>query len=283
MKILITGAKGQLGTDLVSTFSEDPRFELFPYSKAELDITNETIVQEVMEELQPDLVIHAAAYTAVDDCETNWKTAFEVNSFGTYYMARAAKSVGAAMLYISTDFIFNGKKRQPYTIDDAPDPLSMYGTSKLLGERLVQRILKESYIVRTSWVYGENGKNFVKTMLRLAEKGKEFYVVDDQIGSPTYTKDLAYAIKQLIGKKFGIYHISNDGACSWFTFARSILKLAGYQEELVQPISTKEYGVIAQRPAFSVLSKESIEKEGIHMRYWQEALEEFFERGDPYD
>ncbi|KRG13860.1 hypothetical protein ACA30_13005 [Virgibacillus soli] len=275
MKILITGATGQLGTDLVKLFSEDPSIKLFPYSRAELDITNETLTNEVIEKLRPNLVIHAAAYTAVDDCETNWKTAFEVNSFGTYYIAKASKNVGASMMYISTDFIFNGKKQEPYTISDAPDPLSIYGTSKLLGERFIQQVLQEFYIVRTSWVYGETGNNFVKTMLRIAKKGQEFTVVNDQIGSPTYTKDLALAMKQLIGKKYGIYHISNTGSCSWFTFAQTILKLAGYQENLVKPISSKEYGVIAQRPAFSLLSKESIEDEGIYMRHWQAALEEF--------
>ncbi|MBO0995695.1 dTDP-4-dehydrorhamnose reductase [Bacillus sp. SD088] len=280
MKILITGAKGQLGTDLVEIFSADPYVELFPYNKAELDITDEAKVNEVIKRIEPDLIIHTAAYTAVDECETNWKTAFNVNSFGTYYMAKAAKKVGAAMMYISTDFIFSGEKRQPYTSADAPDPLSIYGASKLLGERFVQQLVKEFYIVRTSWVYGENGKNFVKAMLRLAENEQTFYVVEDQIGSPTYTKDLAAAIQQLIGKPYGIYHISNQGVCSWFEFAQAILKLAGYKEGLVKPISTEEYGTIAQRPAFSVLSKESIENEGITMRHWQVALEEFLDRKD---
>ncbi|MCJ7841368.1 dTDP-4-dehydrorhamnose reductase [Lederbergia sp. NSJ-179] len=278
MKILITGAKGQLGNDLIKILGADTRFELIPFSKAELDITDENKVNEAVRSVKPNLVIHAAAYTAVDDCESNRKKAFEVNSFGAYYVAKAAKEVGAAMVYISTDFIFNGKKKEPYTVNDAPDPLSIYGKSKLLGERLVQLVLKECYIVRTAWLYGQNGENFVKTMLHLAKKDREFFVVNDQMGSPTYTKDLAIAIKQLIGKKFGLYHISNTGSCSWFTFAQSILSMAGYNPALVKPISTKDYGVVAQRPAFSVLSTASIEKEGIQMRHWQAALQKFLEK-----
>ncbi|WP_062109484.1 dTDP-4-dehydrorhamnose reductase [Bacillus niameyensis] len=276
MKILITGANGQLGKDLLSVFQND--FNVIAFTKEELNITNERKVNEIISEKKPNLIINAAAYTAVDDCETNRKLAFEVNSFGAYYLAKAAKSIDADIIQISTDYIFNGKTCKPYEVDDTPDPLSVYGQSKLLGEQLVQLASEKYYIVRTSWLYGHHGKNFVKTMLQLGKEEKKVTVVEDQVGSPTFTKDLAQAIKQLIGKPYGTYHIANAGECSWFHFAQSIFETAHYEPSFVQPLSTEEYGAAAQRPSYSVLSRRTLDQAGIKMRHWHGALQEFIEK-----
>lgn len=276
MKVMITGAGGQLGKDLITIFEKDYAIEAF--DKENLDITDEKNVFNVISNLKPDLIINAAAYTAVDDCEINRKLAYEVNSFGAYYVAKAAKANGASMVQISTDYIFNGKKDTPYEVDDSPDPISIYGQSKMLGEQLVRFAMENSYIVRTSWLYGHHGKNFVKTMLHLGKMEKSINVVDDQIGSPTFTYDLATAIKELIGKPYGIYHITNQGSCSWFNFAKAIFQLANYDPSLVQPLSSEQYKALAQRPAFSVLSSKSIESVGVTVRHWEEALQEFIEK-----
>lgn len=276
MNILITGANGQLGKDLLSVFRDD--FNVIAFTKEELNITNERKVNEIISEKKPNLIINAAAYTAVEECETHRKLAFDVNSFGAYYLAKAAEKIDATIIQISTDYIFNGKKCEPYEVDDPPDPLSVYGQSKLLGEKLVQLTTEKYYVVRTSWLYGHHGKNFVKTMLQLGKEGKLVTVVDDQVGSPTFTKDLAQAIKQLIGKPYGTYHITNAGECSWFHFAQSIFETAHYEASFIQPLSTEEYGAVAQRPKYSVLSRKTLDRAGIKMRHWHEALQEFIEK-----
>lgn len=278
MKLLLTGANGQLAHDIIKQFKSDSDFHIYAMSKKELDITNKEQVHEMMHQVKPDIVINAAAFTGVDLAETNSLQAYEVNSIGAYHLAKAAEEIGAIIVFISTDYIFNGKKGAPYIESDVPDPLSVYGNSKWLGERFVELVATKYYIVRTSWLFGLQGNNFVKTMLLLAQKGEPIHVVNDQVGSPTYTKDLAYAIKQLIGKPYGIYHISNEGSCSWYEFAQTIWEMAGYDPTLIKETSTEQYGATAARPAYSLLSKERLYKNGIGMRVWKEALQDFIDK-----
>lgn len=271
MKVLITGAHGQLGRDITKIF-QLKGYETIALSKKQLDITNKREVVNTVNDHKPHIIVHPAAYTAVDDCEIHPEYAYLVNSYGTKYVAEAAENVDSILVYISTDYVFDGKKGSPYNEEDTPNPLSIYGKSKLLGEQFVQEISSRSYILRTSWLYGHHGKNFVKTMINLAKKGEAFSVVTNQVGSPTYTKDIANIIPPLIGKPFGIYHVSNQGSCSWFTFAHKILALCGFDPNLVQPTTTQEFGSVAPRPAYSVLSTKKLEQQGIMMPKWEESL-----------
>ncbi|OLO37208.1 dTDP-4-dehydrorhamnose reductase [Alkalihalophilus pseudofirmus] len=282
MRILITGANGQLGKDLAEKGRQIAT--VIALGKNQLDITNQVQVSQIVSSLKPEVIIHAAAYTAVDQCEYEQKQAFEVNSLGAFHVANAAKIVRAKMVYISTDYVFDGNKMSPYVEEDHPNPKSIYGMSKWLGEQLVQSTLEEFYVVRTSWLYGNGGKNFVKTMLKLAEQKKEIKVVDDQVGSPTYTKDLVETILKLIGKKYGIYHVSNTGFCSWYMFAKYILNQLGFDQNLIKPITTETYAAPAVRPAYSVLAHNSLREENIKVpRHWEEAINEFLREGLIHD
>jgi len=287
-KILTTGSGGMLGTDLVSEFKDDynvygldlvhrPPVAAGDFSRC--DITNEGETLRVISKIKPDIVIHTAAWTDVDGCELDKDKAYEINSEGTENVALGCKSAGAVLVYISTDFVFNGKKRSPYKETDRPDPLSIYGDSKLLGENAVDRILDRYFILRTSWLYGSSGKNFVDTIIEKARASKELKVVDDQVGSPTYTKDLAEAIGALLSqmefKGKGIYHVSNSGSVSWYDYAKTILKLSGSKTKVI-PISSKELDRPAKRPAMSVLDNSKFSRfTGYKMRNWKAALEEY--------
>ncbi|MFV8827441.1 dTDP-4-dehydrorhamnose reductase [Alkalihalobacterium sp. APHAB7] len=274
MRILITGANGQLGKELTREAKQVS--EVTAVGKEKLDITNVSEVKEIVNNIKPDIIVHSAAYTAVDNCENEKKKAFEVNSLGTLNVTKAADQVGASIVYLSSDYIFSGEKTTPYIERDEPNPKNIYGMSKWLGEQLIQSSTSKFHIVRTSWLFGSGGENFVKTILKLAKQNKEIKVVNDQVGSPTYTKDLAGVIMQLIYKKFGIYHVSNMGCCTWYMFAKHILKQAGYDPGLIQPTTTQEYGARATRPAYSALGHESLQREGIpDPRGWQEAVNEF--------
>ncbi|WP_100404819.1 dTDP-4-dehydrorhamnose reductase [Bacillus solitudinis] len=274
MRILITGANGQLGKELVKKCSRNNT--VIAMTKDELDVTNQEVVEKRMKQIRPNTLIHAAAFTAVDQCELEQKKAFEVNAIGSLNIARAARTNDARMFYISSDYVFDGKKDRPYEEADKPNPTSTYGMSKWLGEQLVQLTVPKSTIIRTSWVYGHGGKNFVNTMLRLAEQQIEVTVVSDQIGCPTYTSDLADIIIQLFDKKAGIYHVSNSGSCSWYEFAKRVFKEAGYDPSMIRPISTEEFGAIAPRPAYSVFSHDKLVSNGSPLpRRWDEALIEF--------
>ncbi len=271
--LLITGANGQLGKETTNQAKKE--YKVTALGKEELDITNLKHVKKTIEELKPDVIIHAAAYTEVVQSEVETTKAFNVNGLGASYVAHAASKIGAKHVYISTDYVFDGKKMGPYQIDDEPNPLNVYGKSKLFGEKLVRESTENYAIVRTSWLYGHEGKNFVKTMLRLAKKRKPINVVSDQIGSPTYTKDLASILLQLIEKQNGIYHVSNSGACSWYEFARKIFEFAGYNPDLVQPTTSVDFGSIS-RPSYSVLGNDQLVKIGLERpRHWEEALKEF--------
>ncbi|OIJ10419.1 dTDP-4-dehydrorhamnose reductase [Anaerobacillus alkalilacustris] len=278
MRVLITGANGQLGKELVKQLDKQ-HYSVFATSRIDLDITKESIVETKISQIRPDIIIHAAAYTDVDQAEFNKKTAFEVNALGAFYVAREAKKIGAKMVYISSDYVFSGDKSTPYNEDDPPNPISVYGASKWLGERLVRSTLQESYIIRTSWLYGHGGNNFVKTMINLAKQQKEIKVVNDQVGSPTYTKDLVEIIHRIFNKGYGIYHVSNNCSCSWYEFAREIFLEVGNDPTLVISITTKEYGAATIRPSYSVMECKKLKTEGIKMpRSWQSALHEFMKK-----
>lgn len=250
MKVLITGAGGQLGHDLLAAFADD---DVVGLTHADLDVTEEPAVVAAVRDHAPDLVVHAAAFTKVDACESEPDSAWSVNAVGTWWVARACTLAGATLVYLSTDYVFDGLAGRPYTEFDAPSPQSMYGRSKEAGEQLVRQTLAEHYIVRTSWVHGAHGGNFAKTMLRLARERDALSVVDDQTGSPTFTFDLAPAIRRLaVTGRYGTYHLTNAGHCTWFEFARAVFDEAGLAVHLT-PTDTESFGAPAPRPPFSVL------------------------------
>ncbi|MFC4769948.1 dTDP-4-dehydrorhamnose reductase [Effusibacillus consociatus] len=277
MKVLITGAGGQLGSDLSLLLKIDSkRYEVFPFAREELDITNYQHVDQILQEVQPDVVVHTAAYTKVDQAEEDAEAAYLVNAVGTRNVAVASEKVRAKLVYISTDYVFDGKKGSPYTEFDSPNPVNVYGKSKLIGEEFVKAFSSRYFIVRTSWVYGKHGTNFVKTMLKLAQERDELMVVNDQIGSLTYTVDLAHFIKELIGTElYGTYHASNSGTCSWYQFAVAIFEEAGIKIN-VHPCTTPDFPRPAPRPGYSVLDHMSIRLNGLQdLRHWREGLREF--------
>ncbi len=285
-RVLITGSSGMLGVDLSEELKG--KFEVYgsdlvqrtAYSVQHFvgcDITNRNSVGKVTREIKPDVIIHAAAWTDVDGCELDPDRAYKVNAEGTKNVALACAELNVPLIYISTDFVFDGKKKWPYKESDKTGPLSVYGKSKLAGEEAVKKIARKFYIVRTSWLYGKNGKNFVDTIIANAKPRKELKVVRDQVGSPTYTRDLAEAIHALIGKisNHGIYHISNSGAVSWFEYAKEILKLTGSRTKVL-PISSKELDRPAPRPAMSVMDNgKFIKFTSYRMRPWKAALKDY--------
>jgi dTDP-4-dehydrorhamnose reductase len=263
MKIIVTGSKGQLGTDLLNELSVSyPKDEVFGLDLPECDLTNYDQVFRLVCKIRPDVIIHLAAYTAVDKAEIDPIVCYRVNALGTSNVAHAALAVNAAVLYISTDYVFNGLKKSEYEPFDEKLPLSVYGMSKALGEEAVLSVPKH-FILRTSWVFGKNGSNFVYTMIKLAESGRYVSVVNDQIGSPTYTKDLSILISEMAhSTKYGIYHGTNEGFISWYQFACMIFEKAGYNEKDVHPIPTAIYKCLAKRPLNSRLDKSCLDQSG---------------------
>ena len=276
MKILITGANGQLGKTLTSKLQN--LYSITALSKSELDITKKEEVEKIISKLKPQQIIHSAAFTTVDQCEVQPTQAYEVNALGTSYVALAANQVGARVIYISSDYVFDGEKQTPYQEVDSPNPQSIYGMSKWLGEKFVLQF-NQGMVLRTSWLYGHDGKNFVKTMLELAKRQKKIQVVNDQIGSPTYVNDLSETILQLLNKKSRIYHVSNTGFCTWYEFAKLIFKEAGFNPDFVLPTTTEEYKALAPRPRYSVLGHNALYEEKVSRpRHWEEALKEFIRK-----
>jgi dTDP-4-dehydrorhamnose reductase len=261
-----------LGQDMTAFVC--PRHEVVPADLPEFDITQPGALALCIASTQPDVVIHAAAFTAVDDCERQPDVAFRVNGEGTRNVALACREARLPMLYISTDYIFDGEKPTPYVEDDAPHPLGIYGRSKLEGEKRVREFLEAYWIVRTSWLFGPCGKNFVRTILERARAGTALCVVDDQIGAPTYTVHLAVALEEIIlGGEYGIYHATNQGFCSWFEFARTIVREAGMEESLVAPIPTSASDRPAPRPRNSRLADTHLRQQGLSLLPpWQEGL-----------
>jgi dTDP-4-dehydrorhamnose reductase len=258
--VLVTGSNGQLGKCLKDISQGSTNINWIFKSSKELDITDEFCIAETFRSIKIDYLINCAAYTAVDKAEDEPEKAFLVNAEGVKLLASACKVYNVTLIHISTDFVFDGKKSTPYIETDLPNPINVYGASKLKGEQYVQEILEKYFIIRTSWVYSEHGNNFVKTILRLANERKEINVVDDQLGSPTYAMDLAGLIKYIIDIKlieFGIYHFSNEGELSWFDFALEIFN-QNKSKCIVHPIKSVDFPALAERPKYSVLSKNKI-------------------------
>lgn len=278
MKVLVTGTKGQLGFDVCNELTRRG-IENQGIDRDECDITNKQAVLDYIYNYAPDVVVHCAAYTAVDRAESEEHVCRRVNRDGTEYIALACKTINAKMVYISTDYVFNGEGDKFFEVDDETGPLNMYGLTKLEGEEQVRKILEKYFIVRISWVFGVNGNNFINTMLRLSGGNKELQIVADQIGSPTFTYDLAPLICDMIEtEKYGTYHATNEGECSWAEFAEHIFKVAG-QNVLVHHITTEEYPTKAVRPKNSRLSKKSLDEAGFRrLPDWKDAVERYIKQ-----
>lgn len=275
MKVLVTGVAGQLGYDVVKAL-KIAGHEALGYDKNEMDLTKKKEIQEVILNAAPDGIIHCGAYTAVDKAEKEIELCYKVNAEATREIALCAKILDIPMIYISTDYVFDGMKQTPYFESDIPNPCNVYGASKLKGEQYVQALLDKYYIVRISWVFGENGHNFVKTMKRLGKEKEFIKVVGDQVGSPTYTKDLAPLLVKMIERdKYGVYHATNEGFCSWYEFAKKIMACSESHAEVIE-IKTNDYKTLAKRPMNSQMSKAKLEEAGFsRLRNWEEAVEEY--------
>ena len=277
MKVLVTGVKGQLGYDVVNEL-ERRGHEAVGVDIQEMDITDAASVDRVISAAAPDAVIHCAAYTAVDAAEDNEEVCRKVNAGGTQNIADVCKKLDCKMVYISTDYVFGGDGERPWEPDDERDPKSVYGRTKYEGELAVQNTLEKYFIVRIAWVFGVNGKNFIKTMLKLAETHDTLRVVNDQFGSPTYTFDLAKLLVDMVETEtYGVYHATNEGICSWYDFACAIFVEAGLGDKItVLPVSTAEYGAKANRPYNSRMSKEKLVENGFRkLPTWQDALKRY--------
>jgi dTDP-4-dehydrorhamnose reductase len=275
MKVLVTGVKGQLGYDVVGELKKR-NIEAVGVDIDEMDITDAASVDKVIKEASPDAVIHCAAYTAVDAAEDNVDICRKVNKDGTQNIANVCKELDIKMIYISTDYVFDGEGTRPWEPDDKPDPLNVYGLTKYEGEVAVTSTLSKYFIVRIAWVFGVNGKNFIKTMLNLAKTHDSLTVVNDQFGSPTYTYDLArLLVDMVLTDKYGIYHATNEGIITWYDFACKIFETAGLNVK-VSPVPASEYPAKAKRPSNSRMSKQKLVDNGFELLpTWQDALERY--------
>jgi dTDP-4-dehydrorhamnose reductase len=277
MKVLLIGALGMLGRDLQPILSD--RHEVIGRDIPDLDITDPVQAEKEIRLLRPEAVINAAAFTDVDGCESQRERAFSVNADGAGHVARGCRSAGSRLIHLSTDYVFDGTSQVPYSEEAAPNPINVYGESKLQGEKAVQESGGNHLILRTAWLYGKHGKNFVDTILRLASQQEELRVVDDQRGSPTFTRDLSRAIARLLDKEArGILHVTNSGSCTWFEFARKILEMRRPLNDRLRliPISSGELARLAPRPANSVLDCSRFEKlTGSKMKGWEEAIQAY--------
>ena len=272
MKVLVTGVTGQLGYDVAKEL-ERRHIEYKGVGSKDMDLTVPSEVEKVVAAYHPDAVIHCAAYTAVDKAEDEYGRAMDVNAKGTLALAKAAKEIDAKFLYISTDYVFDGTGTVPFTVDAAKEPLNMYGLTKLFGEQAVQLELDKYFIVRISWVFGKNGNNFVKTMLRLGQSHDELTVVADQWGSPTYTADLAPLLCDM--EKYGVYHATNEGITNWAEFAAAIMKEANLSCR-IRPIPSSDYPTKSVRPLNSRMDKSSLDKAGFtRLPEWKDALRRY--------
>jgi dTDP-4-dehydrorhamnose reductase len=288
MRVLITGVAGMFGTDARRIFADRGHeviaTDVGPAATGDIrsvDITDFAAIRAAVQAAKPDLVLHPAAYTNVDGCERDPDTAYKVNAVGTWNVAAAAEEIGAALVAISTDFVFDGEKGSPYTEFDTPNPISHYGASKLAGENLARQACRRTYIVRTSWLYGVHGKNFPYTVLKLAKAKSELPIVGDQVGTPMYTVDLVNTILTIIETpQYGVYHASNTGQTSWADFARMVLQKTGQENVPVRDITSDEYaqmfGSPTKRPRHSVMRHYALELQGRDtLRPWPDALDDF--------
>lgn len=272
MKVLVTGVKGQLGYDVVNELTKRGHIAIGTDIE-EMDITDKNSVDSVIKENMPEAVIHCAAYTAVDAAEDNVEICRKINAEGTQNIADVCKKLDIKMIYISTDYVFDGEGERPWEPEDERTPLNVYGQTKYEGELAVQNTLDKYFIVRIAWVFGVNGKNFIKTMLNLGKTRDSLTVVNDQFGSPTYTYDLAKLLVDMVEtEKYGIYHATNEGICTWYEFACEIFRAAGMNVK-VSPVSASEYPAKAKRPSNSRMSKEKLTENGFDkLPTWQDAL-----------
>ena len=281
MNILITGCNGQLGNEMQLLEKDNPQHQWFNTDVQELDITDVDAIRSFVQEHQIDGVVNCAAYTAVDKAEENEELCTKLNAEAPAYLASAVGSRGGWMIQISTDYVFDGTSHIPYVEDDETCPNSVYGRTKLVGELNVQKLCEQSMIIRTAWLYSAFGNNFVKTMIRLGKERPELGVIFDQIGTPTYARDLAVAIMTAINKGIvpGLYHFSDEGVISWYDFAKAIHRIAGITTCHVKPLHTAEYPTPARRPHYSVLDKTKIKKVyGVEIPYWEDSLKDCIEK-----
>jgi dTDP-4-dehydrorhamnose reductase len=274
MKILLLGKKGLLGQEIVQRFKLSGKYNFLALGHEDLDITNKEAVYQILKDVKPNLIINAAAFTYVDECESKNQFAMAVNGEANGYIAEISNALGAYLMYFSTDYVFDGTKENGYNEDDTPSPINTYGQSKLLGEKLIQENTNKYYIIRTSWLFGMHGTNFVKTMLKKAQEGAEIKVVNDQIGKPTYTVDLAEALYNFIEnanmQESGIYHLVNEGVTSWYDFAKNIFNITQINVKLI-PIPSNEVKRQAKRPAISILHNNKLPK----LRHHLNALKDY--------
>lgn len=277
MKVLVTGVNGQLGYDVVKELKQRGH-QAVGVDRKEMDLTSTEQIKECIENVNPEAIIHCAAYTAVDKAEDEEELCRRVNAIATKEIAEYAKVLDIPMIYISTDYVFDGTKDGEYIEEDIPNPINVYGKTKYEGELYVQELLEKYYIVRISWVFGINGNNFIDTMLRLSKDRELLNIINDQIGSPTYTKDLALLLVDMIeNDKYGIYHATNEGYCTWYEFANEIFNVSDTNIE-VNPIVTSEYPTKAKRPMNSKMNKDKLNINGfIKLRAWKDALKDYIE------
>lgn len=278
MKILITGSKGQLGLELTKQLEKEKKYEIIATDRDELNIIDINSVNEFLLNNKPDVVINCAAHTAVDLCETDVENAYKINAIGPRNLAIVCEKIGAKLVQVSTDYVFDGNGTRPYREDDTTCPNSIYGTSKLMGENFVREFCSRYFVVRTAWLYGE-GNNFVRTMLKLSETNSELNVVNDQFGSPTSTVDLAKAIIDLMNTEhYGVYHGTCEGQCSWYDFAKKIFEIKNIDIK-VNPVTSEEFKRPAPRPAYSVLDNFMLKLVGLNsFRTWEKSLEEYLDK-----
>ncbi len=281
MKILITGSKGQLGHDLMNEFDKRG-VEYIGVDVAEMDITDAKACRQVITEAKPDAVIHCAAYTAVDAAEDNVELCRKINAEGTKNIAEVCRDLDVKLMYISTDYVFNGEGVRPWEPDDHREPLNIYGLTKYEGEVYIERLVKKYFTVRIAWVFGVNGKNFIKTMLRLGKEKGAVSVVNDQIGSPTYTYDLAWLLADMIEtEEYGRYHATNEGLCSWYEFACEIFRQAGMDNVRVTPVDSSQFPARAKRPKNSRMDQSKLVEKGFTpLPTWQDALGRYLKEID---
>ena len=278
MRVLVTGVKGQLGYDVVKDL-EKRGHQPIGVDREEMDLMDNEAIRIFIMNLKPDAIIHCAAYTAVDKAEEEAEICYQINAEAVKVIAECAKELDVKMIYISTDYVFDGTKEGEYVETDIPNPINVYGASKLKGEQYVQELLEKYYIVRISWVFGVNGNNFIKTMRRLGLERDELNIIHDQVGSPTYTEDLAPLLVDMIEtNKYGIYHATNEGFCSWYEFANEIFKQSRIEVK-TNPITTDQYPTAAKRPMNSQMSKAKLKENGFNiLPTWQNALTDYIKK-----
>jgi dTDP-4-dehydrorhamnose reductase len=278
MRVAVTGARGMLGSGICRIFEME--HEVTGFDLEDFDITDTQKTHRILRQLNPEVVIHCAAFTDVDKAEVSPDEAYRVNALGTWNVASCAAEIQSKIVYMSTDFVFDGEKAAPYTEWDTPNPLNYYGNTKLAGEKVIQWIGGRYYIVRTAWLFGDGDKSFPARILKAAKKNPELRVVADQIGTPTYIIDLAETIQELIESPLcGIYQVTNSGQCSWYEYAKKVIELAGMTNVQVTPITSSEWPSPTRRPSFSVLRHYVLELQGKdRMRTWDAALTEFMQK-----